>query len=114
MPAESLTPEDVVRRAGRRYVPERALLTGAPGGPALSGVTTVSDLSSDGVGLLQTYPMETGLRFMLLQGQEKTRDQIYEVVYCREHSGVFRIGARSVGVATPVNASSLPVTSSSN
>lgn len=104
----------MVRRSGRRYVPERALLTGAPGGPELSGVTTISDVSHYGVGLLQTYPIETGKRFMLLKGPEGTAENLYEVVYCREQSGVFRIGARRVLSGSSSNSSASPVTSSAN
>jgi hypothetical protein len=85
-----------VRQAGRRYVPERARISGVPGGAELSGVTTVSDSSAEGVGLLQTYPIAPGLRFVLINGPERTAGQQYEVIYCQEHSGVFRIGARCV------------------
>ena len=94
MPPELVADSSRVRQAGRRYVPERARITGVAGGAAVSGVTTVSDTSSYGLGLLQTYPMETGTRFQLLDGPEATASKQYEVVYCVEQSGVFRIGAR--------------------
>jgi hypothetical protein len=90
------------------------LITGAPGGPELSGVTTISDVSHFGVGLIQTYPMQQGQRFMLLKGPETTAEHLYEVVYCREQAGVFRIGARRVSTASSANSSASPVSSSAN
>ncbi len=106
MSSQSTDPDELVRRSGRRYVPQRALITGAPGGPAVSGVTTISDVSNFGVGLQQTYPMAAGQRFMLLNGPDRTPGQIYEVVYCQEQSGVFKIGARCIPSAdTPATPS---------